>query len=295
MKRKILIAVLVGLCVFSASGQKRKSQPAPFNRSNDKNNAFLHKQWWIGLKGGVNLSNPIVENSFAVITPTNYDGTLIGKEYETFAPLGGQVALECAFYFRGFSISVQPGYHQMGVIYGNRFNWSDPEQSSMQVDLSFKHSHRMEYLSVPVVLKYEFPLNRFSPYVQAGAYLNTLLNATKEVTQSGIDESAGGPNHFESEPISVGATDLFARHHYGIVGGAGVYFTPGNVRLNLDIQYRWALTLLNSPSNRYDNDRLVGVGDAMDDLTLNNLVISAGVMFPLRFLSNGFKSTVNTK
>ena len=294
MNLKILITVLAIVHFSNATSQGKKNRPLPFNRSNDKGNTFLHKQWWIGIKGGVNLTNPVVVNSFAVITPTNYDAALIRKKYERFAPIGSQVALECSFYYRGFSISVQPGYHQMGMIYGNKFTWSDTEQSSMSVELSYEQTHRMEYLNLPLLLKYEIPLGRFSPYIQAGGYLNTILNATKEITQTGIDESAGGPNRFESDPISVGATDLFARHHYGIIAGAGLCYTPGNVRINLDIQYRYGLTLVNSPGSRYDNDRLAGVGDAMDDVKLNNIVVSAGILFPLRFLSSGFKSTANT-
>lgn len=293
MKIKTLITVLAIIHFANAAAQSKKNKPVPFNRSADKANTFLQKQWWIGIKGGVNLANPVVENSFAVITPTNYDADVIRKTYERFAPIGSQVALECSFYYRGFSISVQPGYHQVGMIYRNEFTWKDAEQSTMSVELSYEQVHRMEYLNVPFILKYEIPLSRFSPYIQAGAYLNTLLNANKEITQSGIDESAGGPNQFKSDPVSVGATDLFARHHYGIIAGGGIYYTPGNVRINLDIQYRHGLTLINSPGNRYDNDRLAGVGDAMDDVKLNNLVVSAGIMFPLRFLSSGFKSTVN--
>jgi hypothetical protein len=293
MKVKILLTILAAFCFANAISQNRKSKFMPYNRSSDKGNTFLHKQWWIGIKGGVNVANPVVGSSYAVITPTNYDAALIQKKYEKFMPIGSQVALECSFYLRGFSISVQPGYHQTGLLYGNTFNWNDPEQTSMVVELSYEHAHRMEYLTLPLLLKYEIPVRRFSPYIQAGVYLNTLLNANKEITQSGNDESAGGPNHFETEPVSVGATDLFARHHYGIIGGVGICYTPGNVRINLDIQYRHALTLLNSPGNRYDNDRLAGVGDAMDDLKLNNVVISAGVLFPLRFLSSGFKSTAN--
>jgi hypothetical protein len=45
-----------------------------------------------------------------------------------------------------------------------------------------------------------------------------------------------------------------------------------------------------SAENRYSNDRLAGVGDAMDDLDMDNLSISLGCLFPLRFLESGFKS-----
>jgi hypothetical protein len=47
---------------------------------------------------------------------------------------------------------------------------------------------------------------------------------------------------------------------------------------------------ISSTDNRYGSDRLSGVGDAMDDLTLDNISVSLGCLFPLRFLSSGFKS-----
>ena len=75
------------------------------------------------------------------------------------------------------------------------------------------------------------------------------------------------------------------------MGGAGVNYNLGNnVRLNLDVMYRYGMSNIVSTKNRYDSDRLSGVGDVMDDLTLDNLSISLGCLFPLRFLSSGFKT-----
>jgi hypothetical protein len=105
-----------------------------------------------------------------------------------------------------------------------------------------------------------------------------------------VDVAAGGANAFKDEPIMVGAKDLFAKNHWGLVAGAGAYYNLGNVRVNLDIQYKYGMSNITSVKNRYSNDRLSGVGDAMDDLTLDNLSFSIGCLFPLRFLENGFKS-----
>ena len=94
-----------------------------------------------------------------------------------------------------------------------------------------------------------------------------------------------------NEPISVGAKDLFARSYWGLLGGIGVNYNLGNnVRLNLDIMYKYGMSNITSTDNRYGSDRLAGVGDAMDDLTLDNLSVSIGCLFPMRFLSSGFKT-----
>ncbi len=289
--KKLIALIPISLLVLCAEAQIRKKQT--YNRPSDKKNTFLHKQWWIGLKGGGNYSGVDVDKSYAIITPVNYSSSEIEKTYDNFSDPGAQVSLEATFYYRGFCISVQPGYQRVGFSYENQFTWTDPEQASLTVDLTYRQSHRMEYLTLPVILRYEYPVRRFSPYVHAGFYSNILLNASKELVVTGRDQSAGGPNDFESEPVAVGASDLFAKHHYGVLGGVGTFYTLGNIRLNLEVQYRMGLSLVNSPENRYGNDRISGMGDAMDDITMNNLSISIGTLFPLRFLSSGFKSNDN--
>src|SRR5690606_6373109 len=123
----------------------------------------------------------------------------------------------------------------------------------------------------------------------AGAFSAILVNANKSVTITGTDYASGGTNEFESEPIIVGAKDLFAKNHWGLMGGAGLNYHQGNVRINLDIVYLHGMSNISSTENRYGNDRLSGVGDALDDMTLDNLAISLGCLFPLRFLESGFK------
>src|SRR5690606_38485592 len=113
------------------------------------------------------------------------------------------------------------------------------------------------------------------------------------VTVSGVDYASGGEHKFENEPVIVGATDLFARYHWGAIAGGGVYFPLGNVRLNLDVAYKIGMSNIASTANRYGSDRLSGVGDSLDDLTLDNIAISVGCLFPLRFLGSGFKSMID--
>ena len=127
------------------------------------------------------------------------------------------------------------------------------------------------------------------PY-KTGFFQGILLNATKTVSITGVEQGAGGINEIKSQPIIVGAKDLFAQYYWGLIGGAGVNYNLGNVRLNLDVQYRYGMSLVTSVENRYSNEQLAGVGDAMDDLNMDNLAIAVGCLFPMRFLQSGFKS-----
>lgn len=291
MKRTFLfVACLVFMSVAVA---QRNAHKTGFNQANKPINAFLHKQWWLGFKAGPNLSKPVVEKSYHIISPTNYLESGIEKQYESFKSIGSQVAFEVTFYFRRFSLSFQPTYRTNVFTYTNEYEWSDAGESSNHLELEYTQRQKVAWLDWPLIAKYEFQAGRLIPYAQLGAYSSLRLDATKTVSVSGVDNASGGEHRFSNEPVIVGATDLFAKYHWGLVGGAGLYYPLGNVRLNLDISYRLGMSNIASTGNRYGSDRLSGVGDSLDDLTLDNLAVSVGCLFPLRFLGSGFKSMID--
>ena len=116
-----------------------------------------------------------------------------------------------------------------------------------------------------------------------------LINANKAVSISGTDYASGGTNQFANETIIVGAKDLF-ENYWSLAAGVGLDYNLGNVRVVLEGTYIKGMSNITNTKNRFGNDRLAGIGDAQDDLDLNNIVISAGVLFPMRFLSSSFKT-----
>lgn len=268
----------------------QKKRKVTYYNSAARQNPFLQQQWWIGLKGGVNVTKIGIDKRYSILAPTNYPQQKTDKKYENFKPIATHIGLEATYFFRGFSISVQPTYQTLKFTYSNEYAWADNENPNNMLELSYDQEHQVNYIVLPLIFKYEFNAPNVTPYIQAGAYFNHLINANKEVNISGIDYASGGVNKFESEPVMVGATDLFAKQHYGFMAGAGLYYNVGNIRLNFDVQYRLGQSVINSGKNRYNNDRLAGIGDAMDDITADNIAVSIGTLFPLRFLSSGFKS-----
>lgn len=290
--KKILTMIIMMVIITAAHAQIKKTKSPAYNKGKQQN-TFLKKQWWIGVRGGVNFTDPVVEKSYAIITPTNYEASLTEKKYDHYTPMSSQIGLEVSFYVRGFSITVQPVFENIRFVYTNQYSWTNSENSAYRLDLNYRQQHQLQMVSTPVFLRYEHSFGKIAPYISAGAYGSFLLNATKEVEITGTDYASGGAKDFESEPVIVGATDLFQTFSYGLIGGVGMFYTPGNVRISLDVTYKHGLSLINSPENRYNNDRLAGIGDAMDDLSIRNLAVSAGILFPMRFLSTGFKSTEN--
>ncbi len=294
MKRISLLLVCC-LTIMTAEGQEKKQKkpasPAYKEKKAREDAKFLNKQWWLGLKGGANLSKVSVEKSYSAIAPTNYDYSDIAKRYTNFDLIGSQVTLEATFYFKGFSFSFQPTYQHTRFIYTTSYAWTSTLEATNHVELNFEQEQKVDHAIVPLIVKYDITGNKIRPYVQVGVYAAMLLNATKSVFVKGIDNAAGGVNEFTDASVIVGAKDLFADNHWGLMGGAGLNYNLGNnVRLNVDVIYRYGMSNIVSAQNRYASDRLSGIGDVMDDLTLDNLAISVGCLFPLRFLSSGFKT-----
>ncbi len=283
-----LIVLLLLISVLSASAQNRK-KPGGIATKPNQQNKFLEKQWWLGFKAGTNLSEAKPIKRYTIVTPTNYAQALNDKKYDSFGKLGSQATLEATFYYKGISFSVQPTYRHTRFTYNNQFQWDNPENTDERLVLTYDQEQKIDFADFPLIVKYDILRNKLRPYVQVGIFYSMLINANKSVTVSGIDYASGGTNDFKNEPIIVGAKDLFD-NYWGVMGGVGLDYNLGNVRVVLDASYWKGMSNITHVGNRFGNDRLAGIGDAQDDLDINSIMVSAGVLFPMRFLSSSFKT-----
>ncbi|MGE4017665.1 MAG: hypothetical protein AB7E82_15090 [Cyclobacteriaceae bacterium] len=281
----LLIATMQVIAQPSArkSASKRKGNTSQFDK-------FLEKQWWIGLKAGINMAEALPTARYAVLTPTNYNPSLTDKTYDGFRKMGSQATFEVTFYVKGISFSLQPTYRHNRFTYENNFEWENPENSVERLVLKYEQEQKVGYADLPLIIKYDIAGNKLRPYVQGGVFYSLLVSANKSVEITGTDFGSGGTNEFSSQPVVVGAKDLFHTSYWGLLAGAGLNYNQGNVRFIFDASYRLGMSNITHTQNRFNNDRLSGIGDAQDDMKLNNLVFSFGCLFPLRFLSSSFKA-----
>ncbi|MEQ8303444.1 MAG: outer membrane beta-barrel protein [Cyclobacteriaceae bacterium] len=289
---KIIPFLLMVFLTGAVFGQaKRKVPPGFKKKAREQQNSFLDKQWWIGLTLGPNLTKAVPDGRYSVLVPTDYDIAQADKAYDGFSQLGSQATLEITFNYKGFGFSFQPTYRLSRFSYGSEFLWENTENAQETLQLNYKSKQSVDYADLPLIVKYEFTSNRLKPFIQAGIFYSVLVNASKTVERSGIDNGSGGNNPFTDPAVTVGAKDLFHKGYWGIISGAGVNYSLGNVRLVLDASYRIGMSNITNTENRFSNDRLAGIGDVFDDMKIDNIVISAGVLFPMRFLSTSFKSS----
>ncbi|HNP07590.1 MAG TPA: outer membrane beta-barrel protein [Cyclobacteriaceae bacterium] len=284
---------LLALLILSSTlyAQSQRKPPAGFKKKvKQQQNSFLDKQWWIGLKIGPNLTKATPETRYSVLTPTNYALPITDKKYDGFKKLGSQATLEITFNYKGIGFSFQPTYRLSRFTYTNDFMWDNPENAAEMLELKYDHELRVDYADLPLIVKYDITGNTLRPYVQGGIFYSMLVNANKTVEISGTDFASGGTNELSSEPVIVGAKDLFHKSYWGLMAGAGLHYNLGNVRLVFDASYRIGMSNVTDTKNRFSNDRLSGIGDALDDMKTDNIVLSIGCLFPMRFLSTSFKS-----
>jgi hypothetical protein len=276
----LFFGLLMGLCL-DAEAQYTK-QKAKKSKGSDP---FLDTQWWLGVKAGANLTQVVATQRFSSFSSTSNPSTnFYDKVYENYQNPGAQAGLEITFFHKGFSFSFQPNYRQQNFFYSNDYLWMDIENPVNTLALKYNQTHHLSYLDFPLFIKYDFLRTRLRPFIQIGGYYSTLVNADKSVEVSGVDLASGGINEFNTEPLNVGIKDLFIKSSLGLVGGIGASYDIANIRITLDVQYRLGMNNITNAKNRYSNNRLASIGEAMDDLKMRNISASLGVLFPLRFL-----------
>lgn len=284
-------AMILALTKQASAQHKRsreKMYPAYSSSRPKPDDIFLQTQWWLGFRTGGNLTEAEPTMSYSGFSPINYSSASNEKRYSSFDKLGGQAGLEITFYHRGFSFSLQPNYRRERFSYINNFVWTDTGNPDNQLELQYDQDHQLDYIEIPLFIKYDITHGKVRPFVQVGGYYATLVNASKSVEITGTDYASGNESPFQTQKAIIGAKDLFIKSSIGVTGGVGVSYDFWNMRLIFDATYRYGLNNITNTKNRYTENQLAGIGDALDDVELRNISFTFGFLFPLRFLSKTY-------
>lgn len=293
--KRFLIFCLTAAVLFLAGptfsqSEKKTQRKGKYAQKPNRKSDFLKTQWWLGFYGGINMAEAVPDQRYTGIVALNYDETINEKSYSSFSLPAGQAGIDLTFFHKGFSFSFKPNYRIERFSYTNTYEWYSDVNSLNSLQLTMEQEHTLNFVELPVFIKYDILSGKLRPFIQAGVFYRTLVNADKSVSTTGVDYASGGSGPFQNETVTIGADDLFAKSSTGIIGGVGCTYDVWNVRLILDVTYRKGLTNISNAENRYSENPLTGIGDAMDDLTLNSISINLGCVFPLRFISKDLKA-----
>jgi hypothetical protein len=286
---KLLLFSLLCLILSLNVEAQKKGRFGPFQKKpKDKaTEKFMATQWWLGARFGGNWTQAKVEERFTPfsaipgnLTPQiNYE-----KTYRDFKELGAFSGVVVTLFHKGFSVSLQPNYRRQRFSFTNQYLWLNPTNPDLNLVLDYDQEQKLDYIEIPLFIRYDILQSNLRPYVQLGGYYATLVNANLSIKRSGLDQASGFGSPFTEPTLDVGNPDYFIKTSMGIMGGIGVNWDVWNVRLFLDGNYKLGLHNIANQNNRYIDNRLASIGYAPDNFKLRNIEFSFGILFPLRYL-----------
>ncbi len=236
----------------------------------------------VGVYGGINLTNVLSTESHSVLEPTPVGPDREGKEYiEWFnsEQMGFQAGLMGLIPITD-QISVVPMllYMQHHFRYDVSQRFTDTlNPDPLVYDQRFRH--QLRYLQIPVMLRWDIAPNRFSPFVQAGAYAGFLIDGQKSLDERLLPESQLPQDNNEGfvRAQSGPGDDALQSFDAGMLGGLGVRWRGNILEVGLMVNLRWELTAPVLDSRRYANAEgwATSAMDVYDEFSMQHL--EAGV------------------
>lgn len=289
MTRKDLLSAKVGILLLSilmASPLLAQRKPPSIGGFAEE---FLKTQWWLGIKIGINYTNPISATPYSSISTIGLPEQDLEKIYDVFSLPGAQAGLDITFYHAGFSIGVQPTYKRIRYAYSNTRSWLGPNQVDA-FDMAYDIEQRIDAVDIPLSVKYEIIRSgKARPFVMAGGYYAFITHAEKKVDITYTDYATGTPIPTSGGTQILGVTNQF-QNFAGVLGGVGVSLDYFNIRTVLEAVYLRGLTDITNDGNRFTQNELTSIGDVNDELKMDNINVSLSFVFPLRYIDKQFQA-----
>ena len=251
-------------------------------RTTAQNKYYVAPRWLVGLKLGTNFTSPHPLTRYQVLTPASETGIEDYRKDYVFHPaysrgLQAGIILEYALR-KNLSVTAQPTIGSLGFQYKNSFK-REEKSAADTVTLNYTHRQKLNYIEMPVLLKYRFIKTKLKPYVQAGVYCGLLQSAVK--TLDAVSEPL--EEGYKDEAI-VNIKELLTRFNVGLWIGGGIGYETGEIRLAVEVNYKHGLNNIIDKDRRYDNPELrFAYYDVFDDIKVSNVELSLKVMLPLSF------------
>lgn len=280
-KLTLIAALMLGIQQGAVAQRKPKSLSSTFEN-------FLDTQWWLGLRFGLNYTQPDPVSRYSSLNAIDYEKSALEKSYDVLAQAGAQAGLDVTFYHQGISLELQPTFKVMRYSYFSKLEWTGNSNAD-RFETRYDIIQSLRVLEVPLVVKYDIIQHgTIRPFVMAGLQHSFLIGAEKDTEITHTDYVSGSPEEFSGGKISLGVKDQF-KNFYGAVGGIGVNLDAGNIRTIFEATYLYGLNSATKTGSLYRENELVSLGEVNDEIKLNNLNFSLSFVFPLRYIDKTFQ------
>lgn len=254
-------------------------------------NSFGGSQWYVGVEAGPNFTRVRPQTPFH-----EYYRIAEMLDHKAYQPRwtnsGQQVGIQTVYRpARQLSISLSALYKTSRYGYQQQFVWEEPDMVDQRISINYHHTVQLTYLEFPLTVRYHlFSTGKIRLFLSGGGYYGRLLQASKQMTESGEDWASGGQTAYVNPTSATLVKDMFDASHRGYLWGGGIVYQPGTLTLTLELMQQQSLHSIPNPVQRYQAARnLPGFGNVQDDLSLSTLQASVALLFPLKFLTKSFQ------
>ncbi|WP_343636552.1 hypothetical protein [Fluviicola sp.] len=241
---------------------------------------------YLGITGGMNFSATHVVKDYNLLTTTpqsSSENTNSEKDYQgLFKNKGSQFGLYFSYSFKkNLSIVFQPAYQISSFNYRTAYSWSDTVNEA-DFAMEMMHQQKVSSVNLPLLVRWDFTVSQFSPYIQGGIFTNFNHQARKTIFYDyTIDEDVD-----KETADRTGETD-FTEHllkaNFGLTAGVGFTYFANYFAISLESNFRYGFRSMVNDQNRYADFTGLSMQylDVPDQLKFMNLDIQLSVMFPI--------------
>lgn len=241
---------------------------------------------YLGITGGMNFSaaHVVKDYNLLITTPqSSSENANSEKDYQgLFKNKGSQFGLYFSYSFKkNLAIVFQPAYQTSSYNYRTAYSWSDTVNGA-DFAMEMMHQQKVSAVNLPLLVRWDFTVSQFSPYIQGGIYANFKHRAQKTIFYDyTIDEEVD-----KETADRTGETD-FTEHllkaNFGLTAGVGFTYFANYFAISLESNFRYGFRSMVNDQNRYADFTGLSMQylDVPDQLKFMNLDIQLTVMFPI--------------
>jgi hypothetical protein len=258
----------------------------PLNNSTTVSRSSKEIKFMVGFKGGITFTQPLVSQKYNVVNQIDNATAISGiKDYNPlYQNIGYQYAFTALYKLtKTLDIRIEPAISNYVYKYRAEYSWTGTGANTDRVDMSIDHRQSLNYVEIPLTLRYLYGSGKMRPFVQGGIFYGFLLNAIKSSQKEETYTNASGTSTLNSSRETGDATPVYVKSRYGFNAGAGIDYDLSAVYLTLDINLNFGINQVINEAGRYSVQQFSGgLYDVQDNMRLLVPSINIGIIFPLK-------------
>ncbi len=255
---------------------------------NNLDNAFL-----IGLKGGINFSNPRISKTYGIFHSLNSETVPPGKDYNTiWKNLGFQYGFTGLYRLTDdMNLLFEPTFGHYKYGYSSTLDWVDGENAESSQSSETNHVQKLRYIEIPLFFQYLYDIDPIAPYAIVGGAYGYMIGSEKFAeTHNYTTVGSSRIQTSENEQLTS-YNDQFIRTRLHAYAGIGARYELSSIIFMLEAGYQWSFHNISHESSRFSNQQILGsTYDINDDISLDALSLNLRVLFPLNKKSSFLKT-----